>query len=190
MARALAENRALLGESRLQATTDPLTGLGNRRKLRRDLADASAEVDPAHPLALVVLDLNGFKTYNDAFGHAAGDAVLAEFGRALATAMRGRGEAYRMGGDEFCVLARCADDDAAVIAALCADALAKRGETFTITAAYGFAVLPSEERDAGQALALADARMYSHKATAARRRPADDAATPLRAVPDERAPAA
>src|SRR5256885_16279346 len=55
---------------------------------------------------LVLFDLDGFKGYNDTFGHPAGDALLARLGRALSEAVASHGNAYRLGGDEFCILAR------------------------------------------------------------------------------------
>ena len=54
-----------------------------------------------------MFDLDGFKHFNDSFGHAAGDALLRRLGRRLAAAAEGVGFAYRMGGDEFCMFARC-----------------------------------------------------------------------------------
>ena len=94
------QNLRMLRSSRIDATTDALTGLGNRRKLLTDLA--AAEKSEA---TLVLLDLDGFKVYNDTYGHPAGDALLALLGRRLA-AVAGEGvAAYRLGGDEFCVLA-------------------------------------------------------------------------------------
>jgi two-component system, cell cycle response regulator len=94
MALALTENHRLLARSRVEAATDALTGLPNRRRLKVDLA---AALDSDTPHVLVLLDLNGFKSYNDAFGHAAGDTVLARLGRALAESVEA-GTAYRMGG--------------------------------------------------------------------------------------------
>jgi two-component system, cell cycle response regulator len=180
---ALKENQALLGASRVEATTDSLTGLSNRRKLKADLAHALAD---GAPHALVLLDLNGFKSYNDSYGHGAGDALLAQLGGALAAGVRGVGDAYRMGGDEFCVLARApADIDA--LGALCAEALATRGNGFSITAAYGAVLLPEEAHDANTALVLADTRMYRQK-NSSRLPAAHQSAGVLIAVLEERAP--
>jgi GGDEF domain-containing protein len=98
------ENSRLLETSRREALTDSLTALANRRKL---LVDLEAEIESAsdsEPRTLVLFDLNGFKTYNDTFGHPAGDALLARLAGKLATAVEPCGRAYRMGGDEFCVL--------------------------------------------------------------------------------------
>jgi two-component system, cell cycle response regulator len=183
MVLALKENQALLGASRVEATTDALTGLSNRRKLKADLADA---LDDGAPHALVLLDLNGFKSYNDSYGHGAGDALLAQLGAALTEAVRDVGEAYRMGGDEFCVLAR-SPRDVDALGALCAEGLATRGNGFSITAAYGAVLVPEEAHDPTTALVLADTRMYRHK-NSARLPAAHQSAGVLVAVLEERAP--
>ena len=98
------ENLRMLRASRIDASTDSLTGLGNRRQLLADLA--AAEVSEA---TLVLLDLDGFKTYNDTYGHPAGDALLTRLGRRLAMSARDGAVAYRLGGDEFCVLSHDAN---------------------------------------------------------------------------------
>ena len=184
MVLALRENQALLGVSRVEATTDSLTGLSNRRKLKTDVALALAD---GERYALVLLDLNGFKSYNDSYGHGAGDSLLAQLGDALSEAVRGVGEAYRMGGDEFCALVRDPRDVEA-LGALCARALATRGNGFSITAAYGAVLLPDEARDATTALVLADTRMYRQK-NSSRLPAAHQSAGVLIAVLEERAPA-
>jgi diguanylate cyclase (GGDEF)-like protein/putative nucleotidyltransferase with HDIG domain len=163
MALAFVENARLLSASRQEASTDPLTGLGNRRRLLDDLEHWFGEGTRA---LLVLFDLNGFKQYNDGFGHPAGDALLARLGGSLgsfATAFAG-GKAYRMGGDEFCLIAPL-DRDAPleeIVKRGCA-ALAEEGEGFAITTAWGSALLPLEAADASQALRLADQRMYMQK---------------------------
>src|SRR4051812_792007 len=98
-------NLRMLRASEDEATTDALTGLGNRRALVRDLEHAAAEAEAGDEHVLALFDLDGFKSYNDAFGHPAGDALLERLGASLAAAMDGAGSAYRMGGDEFCILA-------------------------------------------------------------------------------------
>ena len=87
-----------------ESLTDALTGLPNRRRLTRDLRDRAPGARPDRPLGLAFFDLNGFKRYNDAFGHPAGDALLVLLSRRLAEALGRDGVAYRLGGDEFCVL--------------------------------------------------------------------------------------
>jgi diguanylate cyclase (GGDEF)-like protein len=159
-------NAALLAGSRHEALTDALTGLGNRRRLTQDLdrALAAATGGAGEPGVLLALfDLDGFKHYNDSFGHPAGDALLVRLARALEASIAGCGGAYRMGGDEFCILVHPAGPDARAVAERAAAALSERGEGFTITASYGAVLLPEETPSASEALRLADQRMYSHK---------------------------
>jgi len=83
------------------ALTDPLTGLGNRRAFDADLE----AVDAAHnDFAVVFIDLNGFKSLNDKFGHVLGDSLLRGYGVWLSRVTYGRAHVYRLGGDEFVVL--------------------------------------------------------------------------------------
>jgi len=161
MALTFAENMKMIAESRGEARTDPLTGLGNRRKLFDDLGPALN--DPACDLVLVLYDLNGFKLYNDSFGHLAGDSLLARLGANLSQFVSGRGEAYRMGGDEFCIVVGNDDRETGLVIAGAARALGEHGEGFTITAAFGSVLLPDETRIPEEALRLADQRMYMHK---------------------------
>ena len=78
---------------------------------------------------LALFDLDGFKSYNDAFGHPAGDALLVRLGRNLAGYLDGRGTAYRMGGDEFCALFEPGQQVAEpiVAGAACGPVRARRG---------------------------------------------------------------
>ena len=155
----LRENAGMLVTSRHEALTDALTGLGNRRALTRDLDRVAEGHRPAAVLAL--FDLDGFKHYNDSYGHPAGDALLQRLGAKLAVHVRGAGTAYRMGGDEFCVL--LPDRGSAEQVADCAAALTEHGDGFTITCSFGSICVPGEVRDAGEALRIADQRMYAHK---------------------------
>jgi diguanylate cyclase (GGDEF)-like protein len=112
---------------------------------------------------LILFDLDGFKSYNDTFGHPAGDAVLARLGGKLAAAVSSHGCAYRLGGDEFCVLltAQSAELDTVVAGAVAA--LEERGENFAVCASYGAVLLPHEATNLDYAMQLADDRMYAHK---------------------------
>jgi diguanylate cyclase (GGDEF)-like protein len=156
------QNLQLLGVSEQEAATDALTSLGNRRALLRDLDRALAGAD-RDPAVLALFDLDGFKSYNDTFGHLAGDALLARLGHTLTQATAGRATAYRMGGDEFCLLSsgHCPDPEALVAAA--AFALQESGERFTIGCSHGAVRVPAETSDPIEALRLADQRMYAAK---------------------------
>ena len=153
------ENGKLLEASRHEALTDSLTGLLNRRKLVADLDEAIEAAREGEPRVLVLFDLNGFKTYNDTFGHPAGDALLSRLAAKLAAVVAPAGTAYRMGGDEFCVLLPAPERDVHRIA----QALWESGEGFDVTSAYGAAVIPDDASTVSSALSLADERLYAHK---------------------------
>jgi two-component system cell cycle response regulator len=159
----VAERR--LQESRLQAVTDELTGLGNRRALLRQLELVFATATPHEPHALVLFDLDGFKHFNDSFGHLAGDELLTELAGRLATAVGPAGQAYRLGGDEFCVLLRgdprSLDEKLPQLEA----ALGDKRHGLRIQCSYGVALLPQEASEVSAALSLADRRMYERKET-------------------------
>jgi diguanylate cyclase (GGDEF)-like protein len=157
--------RIVQAQERLElALTDSLTRLGNRRKLTADLAERMRTASQADPLALMVFDLDGFKAYNDTFGHLAGDALLARMGRKLAQVASPDGVAYRLGGDEFCVLLPAQPAEVPAAMDLIADALREDGETFSIAASGGAVLLPHEAGSPEYALQLADERMYLRKA--------------------------
>ncbi len=144
------------------AAYDPLTGLGNRRKLTSDLAQVlGPEQGETH--LLVVFDLNGFKQYNDAFGHPAGDALLSRLAAKLAAAAAPYGEAYRLGGDEFCVLASPPAPDAEAFLSATVASLEEKGDGFGISTAFGAIFLPDDAADPSGALSLADQRLYAQK---------------------------
>jgi two-component system cell cycle response regulator len=157
------ENQRMISRIHDEARTDPLTGLRNRRSLMDDLAAELALATPEEPRALVLFDLDGFKEYNDAFGHPAGDGLLERLGRRLAGVVQGHGRAYRLGGDEFCVLLRPGPGGVEPLALACVAALSERGEGFDVTTSHGAVLAPSEARTATEALQLADRRMYARK---------------------------
>ena len=146
------------------AHTDALTGLRNRRQLMFDLAEACDRAGEDERFALVLFDLDGFKNYNDSFGHLPGDALLRRLGQKLAFAVAGSGQAYRLGGDEFCVLAQLRGREPAdEVAVMGAKALKEEGEGFAIAASYGAVLLPDEASSPSDLLATADLRMYAFK---------------------------
>jgi two-component system cell cycle response regulator len=156
------ENLALLTSTAELAQRDELTGLPNRRALLRDLEFAVARASASAPRLMLLFDLNGFKHYNDSFGHPAGDALLERLAGKLARNAAPHGRAYRLGGDEFCALLETTADWAALAAELAA-ALLERGERFTIGASYGEVILGVEACTAEEALRIADQRLYAHK---------------------------
>jgi diguanylate cyclase (GGDEF)-like protein len=162
--RARRENARLLRISRHEARTDALTGLGNRRALEDDLAAVDRVTEASAEVLLAIFDLNGFKHYNDTFGHGSGDALLTRLGERFAQTVRLSGSAYRMGGDEFCLLARADPAAAEQLLANAASALTEQGEGWSISCARGAAWIPSEAGTAEEALAVADRRMYRNKA--------------------------
>jgi two-component system cell cycle response regulator len=166
--------RQLLGQRELVAaqselktlvTTDALTGLGNRRILLADLQRQAETVSDTRPALLVLLDLNGFKNYNDTFGHPAGDALLARLANALTDAVEPFGaRAYRPGGDEFCVIAADASQRTAVERAA-SRALCETGKGFAISTAFGSVVMPDDAASATEAMRAADIAMYAQKSS-------------------------
>lgn len=150
----------------IAATTDSLTTLGNRRALLRDLSGMIRGATSARPLLLILFDLNGFKAYNDSFGHPAGDALLTRLGKALREAagrQSGPARAYRPGGDEFCVLAPLGPDGARPVLDAASAALTEHGAGFSIDASHGYVLLPEECSDGEEALRIVDQRMYANK---------------------------
>ena len=148
---------------REQALTDSLTKLGNRRKLQADLEERRPAASSSLPLVLILFDLDGFKSYNDTFGHLAGDALLARLGAKLAAAVRSHGTAYRLGGDEFCVLAVARSSELHPLVAAAVGGLHERGEKFAVGASCGAVLIPHEADSLDYALQLADQRMYVRK---------------------------
>jgi two-component system, cell cycle response regulator len=165
------ENRRLYELTRHEATTDALTGLGNRRKLLADLDRRLAEEHP-EPTLLMIFDLDGFKRYNDTFGHPAGDALLARLGAKLAAVPGPSGASYRLGGDEFCLVVPTGAAGTELVIDRACDALSERGEGFAVGSSFGAVLLPEEAQDAAWALHVADERLYAQKH--ARRRDGDE----------------
>jgi diguanylate cyclase (GGDEF)-like protein len=178
----------LVGELKVAALHDPLTGLPNRRSLLADLEQQLARASKEQPLLIVLFDLDGFKAYNDAFGHGAGDALLTRLGNNLASAVGSRGMSYRMGGDEFCILAPLGCDDPESIILAAAASLAEQGEGFSVTASYGSVLSPTEAASSAEALRIADQRMYARKSVESRASAGRQSTDVLLKVLSERSP--
>jgi two-component system cell cycle response regulator len=179
-------HQGMLDSSRTEASTDPLTGLGNRRALAAAL-EARLEEDEPEPLVLGLFDLDGFKSYNDCFGHAAGDALLQRLARSLASVLPAPAAAFRMGGDEFCVLVPAGDVGQAMLDAAHA-VLAEQGDGFAVSASIGSVRLPEEATDSSEALRLADQRMYEDKHSTRRSGTAKEVARTLLCALEQRDP--
>ncbi len=181
LALAVRQNRALLE----QVQTDPLTLLGNRGRMQVDLKDVCERASAEQPAALYLLDLNGFKRYNDTFGHPAGDRLLTQLGETLQSAVGEDGVAYRIGGDEFCVLLTCEEHRFDALALQTAQALRANDRGVEVAASWGGVVIPLEADSPSKALQLADVRMYAQKESRRVAR-AHSAETRLSPIPTQR----
>ena len=149
--------------------TDALTHLPNRRQLENDL---STETERARRYerssALIMLDVDGFKAFNDKYGHQAGDQVLAQFGELLAASIRASDSAYRYGGEEFAVLVREASLEAAVdLAERLREAVAERFSDLPpdapVTASFGVVGVQQVEPEPAVLIRAADEALYTAK---------------------------
>jgi diguanylate cyclase (GGDEF)-like protein len=172
LARAILVFRDLrsLAESRRLAHTDELTGLPNRRAFQERLEAAIAGArDADEPMALLVIDLDGFKELNDTLGHHAGDEILRSVGVRLSDAVRRGDTLARLGGDEFAVVLEMPVDEgmAATAATRLRDALAEPFEIedlrLRVDASIGIALFPDHALSPVDLLRRADIAMYEAK---------------------------
>jgi diguanylate cyclase (GGDEF)-like protein len=151
------------------ATHDALTGLPNRSLFEQILDEAlKAAALSGGSVAVLVLDLDGFKEINDTWGHHQGDRCLVAFGERISTALHQRGVLARLGGDEFVVLLTgvSADNRGVVAEQLrrCLDTpLTLDGIEIDSCVSIGAAAYPTDAADAGTLLQLADVAMYADK---------------------------
>ncbi|MFG1602553.1 putative bifunctional diguanylate cyclase/phosphodiesterase [Actinoplanes sp. NPDC049265] len=150
------------GESERAGRTDALTGLPNRRALQSSVVQRGVG-------ALLLLDIDRFRTVNDALGHASGDRLLVEVARRLADVVPAHDLVVRLGGDEFAVLATRVDGAAAArrIAGHLTEALGRpfalNGTTVDVSASIGIAVRQERGSDGAALLRQAEAAMYDAK---------------------------
>lgn len=168
--RDIAHIRRIESELALQATHDALTGLPNRRKLHDELQRLLAIAQRhGRPLALMLMDLNGFKEINDEYGHAMGDQVLQAVAQRLQGALRSSDMLARLGGDEFVILVSemgDAEDYVTIghkLLAALGQPLEIDGVTFSLSSAIGVSVYPVHGVDAQSLVRFADMAMYSAK---------------------------
>jgi len=141
--------------------TDPLTELGNRRSL---MAELTATIAMGTDHLLAIFDLDGFKEYNDRFGHPAGDALLKRLAGRLQVTLGPRARGFRLGGDEFCVLAAISEgQEVGALVSEWTRCFGEHGEGFAISASSGVVRIPAETREVSTALGICDRRMYVDK---------------------------
>ena len=155
---------------REEAVTDPLTGVLNRRMFWRELqARLDQAVDRGEPFALLMLDIDHFKTLNDTFGHHAGDVILRGFAERCASAVRSQDVIARMGGDEFVVLLpgeRClAARNVAerILENVASTPFPVDGREHTVTSSIGLYVHDGTLSTPARVLEQADAALYRAK---------------------------
>ena len=153
---------------RVQARSDPLTGLLNRDALLGELT-ARLEDPTQSSLAVLYIDLDRFKVVNDVLGHAAGDRLLASAARRIQRAVGSEGLIARFGGDEFLVVCHTGDDPsrpqrlADAILEVFGDSFRMDGEEFSITASIGVAQAPADGERSQVLIQSADVAMYDSK---------------------------
>jgi diguanylate cyclase (GGDEF)-like protein/PAS domain S-box-containing protein len=155
---------------RFLAHHDALTGLPNRALLHETVQKAISSASRGqHMVAVLFVDLDGFKTVNDQYGHYLGDQLLAAVAERMQSAVRQSDTIARVGGDEFVALACGIEgrDDAARLAKKLLDSFASpfvvRGKRFDIRASMGIAIFPSDGADGDTLINNADQAMYQAK---------------------------
>jgi diguanylate cyclase (GGDEF)-like protein len=184
------ENAQLYALAEQKSRIDELTGLFNRRhfeeRLKEEIARHSRYGDP---FSVFIIDLDNFKTYNDVYGHPAGDTLLGQIGAIIENSVRDADQAFRYGGDEFVViLPQTARGDAHVVAERVRRQIADEMEkkSLTVTCSIGLASYPADGVIAGEVVVAADTALYYAKWTGGNRtyssskvisEPPDDART-------------
>ncbi|HKW44589.1 MAG TPA: GGDEF domain-containing protein, partial [Candidatus Eremiobacteraceae bacterium] len=162
-------NARLYGRAKERANEDSLTGLSNHRYLQERLDHEIGRAERAgHPLGIVLLDLNNFKSFNDNFGHQAGDEVLRFVANAVTSCLRTTDVAGRYGGDEFLVILPQADEGGA---RLLLSRLRRKIEQqndagfppIPIEMSAGIAIYPRDGENKADLVAAADRAMYADK---------------------------
>jgi diguanylate cyclase len=158
-----------LGKSNyLDARTDHVTGLSNRRGFLEDGGARLAALKPSEQLGIVLIDLDGFKEVNDSIGHAYGDELLKVVGQRFAKRVGARGTVARVGGDEFAytfVIGANADPCASAVDLVrtLADPVVLDGTSVRVSASIGVAVWPQHGATHAELLRSADVAMYEAK---------------------------
>jgi diguanylate cyclase (GGDEF)-like protein len=168
--RDISESKAQLSELERRSNSDELTGLPNRYWIQQYLPKAIEDARAGgHRLAVLFIDLDGFKTVNDALGHGAGDALLRTVAKRLRTAVRPRDHIVRLGGDEFVVVLEQPGGTGDVehvaerVLGSFRDGFHLEHTTHVLNASIGISLFPEDGEDAETLLKHADIAMYSVK---------------------------
>jgi diguanylate cyclase (GGDEF)-like protein/PAS domain S-box-containing protein len=167
----ITKRKRLEAELLALATTDALTGLPNRRSFMSRLEEEYARLHRfnSHPVAVLMLDLDYFKSINDTRGHAAGDQVLREVAVLIRDATRRVDLCSRIGGEEFAILLSGATTDAArefaerLRARIAAAAIVHEGHAISVTASIGISAMLASDESADASLLRADGALYHAK---------------------------
>ncbi|HYN66555.1 MAG TPA: diguanylate cyclase, partial [Ornithinibacter sp.] len=166
--RDVSEQHALQEQLERQAYSDPLTGLANRALFQEAIEAEVRDTRPGH-VAVLFLDLDGFKSVNDAQGHATGDQLLVLVGQRLRNAVRPGDIVARLGGDEFGILVSGEDAEKGAVwvahrvRRVLANDFRLGGHEITVGASIGISVNQNGDEGSGQLLRNADLAMYRAK---------------------------
>jgi diguanylate cyclase (GGDEF)-like protein/excisionase family DNA binding protein len=170
------------GEVKTQAEHDALTGLRNHGSFQRELG-AAIEAADGRPFAILMMDLDRFKDYNDGLGHPAGDDLLVDVARAIEGSTRSGDRTYRYGGDEFAVIlpdsGRLGAEEVANRIAAAVEALRDPRNGLRVSISAGVACFPDDGQDKSALVEAADAALYLAKGSRTRAQRRDPIATAL-----------
>ena len=163
-------NLSLKEQLQLEAIRDPLTGLFNRRYMQESLErEFNRALRYNHPVAVIMMDIDHFKSYNDRFGHIMGDVILKKLAALIMSTFRGEDITCRYGGDEMVIILPTATlpeareraiDLTASLKSLFSDNLEFKEE---ITLSIGIAIFPDHGFNAQEILTAADTALYRAK---------------------------
>ncbi len=163
----LREENYLIAASKLDARTDALTGLPNRRSILERL-ESELEIEHWRPTGVILIDLDGFKEVNDTLGHLAGDELLCMVGMRFAATTGERGALGRLGGDEFALVVPTGSEEillalANELRSTLLEPFVLEGVTVHVGASMGVAVAVVEGSNAVEVIRSADVAMYESK---------------------------